>query len=143
MSQTHPKVDEFKDFVKRHPKIVKEVRSNKKTWQELFEDWYLFGEDDSMWEKYKDNHSSDENRKDKSQNTTTKKDSDFMSQVLSIVKNIDMNEMQKNLSSVSGAISNVQQLIEQFQGFKNTNKHHSQSRQGPRNPHHPFFYHKD
>lgn len=140
MSKLHPKVTDFKEFVKRHPKIVKDVRSNKKTWQELFEDWYMFGEEDSMWDPYKENVTNDES---KPKSSSTKKDSDFMSQVLSLVKNIDMNEMQKNINNVSGAISNVQQLIEQFQGFKGTNHHQNQTIHGRRNPHNPFFFNKD
>lgn len=49
----HPKVKEFKEFVRNHPKIVKEVRNGNANWQDLFEDWYLLGEEDSTWDKYK------------------------------------------------------------------------------------------
>ncbi|EKN68470.1 putative coat protein [Schinkia azotoformans MEV2011] len=141
MGKLHPKVAEFKKFVERHPGIVKEVRSKEKSWQELFEDWYMFGEEDSMWEKYRsgfENVSEIATKKD-----NPKKDSDFMSQILSIVKNIDMNEMQKHISNVSGAIANVQQIIEQFQGFKQNNTNNNPRMNGPRNPRQPFQYNKD
>ena len=46
----HPSVLQFKEFVKNNPKIIQEVRKGKATWQELYEDWYLLGEDDSRWE---------------------------------------------------------------------------------------------
>ncbi len=138
MGKLHPKVSEFKKFVQRHPGIIKEVRSKQKTWQEFFEDWYMFGEDDSMWDKYK---STDvELPADSSKDSFKKNNSDFMSQIFSLLKNIDMNEVQKHLSNVSNAIANVQQIIEQFQGFKQPNNHPRLPGPGPRPP---FFYHKD
>ncbi|WP_017753600.1 YlbD family protein [Calidifontibacillus oryziterrae] len=140
MSKLNPKVAEFKEFVKRHPNIVKDVRANKKTWQELYEDWYMFGEEDSMWEKYKSVTSDDEKQ---AKRPTAKKESDFMSQLLSMVKNIDMNELQKNLNNVSGAISNVQQLLEQFQNFKGATTQQNHKAGRPRNPYNPFFFQKD
>lgn len=142
MGKLHPKVSEFKKFVEHHPGIAKEVRSKEKSWQDLFEDWYMFGEDDPMWEKYKSIENYHELGTDKE---PSKKDSDFMSQVLSLIKNIDMNEMQKHINNVSGAIANVQQIVEQFQGFKqkNQNQNPNPRLQGPRNPQHPFYFQKD
>lgn len=149
MSKLHPKVIEFKDFVKRHPKIKNVVRSKEKTWQEIFEEWYMFGEEDDMWEEYKTNSSETEKTSTKSKaikNTEStkksKKDSDFMAQVFSMIKNIDMNDLQSHINNVSGAISNVQQLIEQFQGLKNQNTNIPKM-QSPRYPNHPFFHQKD
>lgn len=138
--QLHPKVAEFKKFVERHPGIAKEVRAKEKSWQEFFEDWYMFGEDDAMWDKYKTESESFPVRNTKKE--TTKREADFMSQVFSMIKNIDMNEMQKHINSVSGAIANVQQIIEQFQGFKQQNNRNPRMH-GPRNPHHPFYHQKD
>jgi len=137
--QLHPKVAEFKNFVEGHPGIAKEVRAKEKSWQEFFEDWYMFGENDEMWDKYKTESESLPAKSAKK--GTTKKDADFMSQVFSMIKNIDMNEMQKNINSVSGAIANVQQIIEQFQGFKPNNR--NPRMHGPRNPQHPFYHQKD
>ncbi|WP_102347055.1 YlbD family protein [Bacillus sp. Marseille-P3661] len=133
MSKLHPKVQEFKEFVKRHPKMVEEVRANTKTWQDFFEDWYMFGEDDDMWTKYLSGHNEIE--KEKEQKATTK-DSDLMGQIFSLIKNVDMNEMQKHINNVSGAISNVQQLIREFQGSKQNS---NQSNNRP----HPFSFQKD
>ena len=39
------KLDEFKKFVKAHPLLKTEVSSKRKTWQELYEDFVLLGED--------------------------------------------------------------------------------------------------
>ena len=37
----HPSVQQFKEFVNHHPKMVHEVRSGNKTWQQFYEEWYL------------------------------------------------------------------------------------------------------
>ena len=39
------KLDEFKAFIKKHPLLKQDVISKKKTWQELYEDFVLLGED--------------------------------------------------------------------------------------------------
>ena len=54
----HPSVQKFKDFVKAHPKLVLEVRKGRKNWQEIYEDWYLLGEDDPKWEPFLPDHYS-------------------------------------------------------------------------------------
>ena len=46
----HPNVQKFKNFVKKHPGLVVDVKKGKKTWQDLYEDWYLLGDDDPKWE---------------------------------------------------------------------------------------------
>ncbi|HHY74497.1 MAG TPA: hypothetical protein GX497_14995 [Bacillus bacterium] len=136
MGKLHPKVLEFKEFVSKHPGIVKEVRAKEKSWQELFEDWYMFGDDDAMWDQYKTESKSEVVPK----KSRLRLESDFLAQIMGIVKNIDVDEVQKHINSVSGAIANVQQIIEQFQGFRPNN---NQMIPGPRNPHNPFFYQKD
>lgn len=57
MSKTklHPSVEKFKEFVKQNPRIIKEVRDGKTTWQELYEDWYLLGEEDPRWDSLREN----------------------------------------------------------------------------------------
>ena len=140
---SHPSIEEFKAFVKEHPKLIQEVRENKRSWQQIFEEWHILGEDDDIWKKYK---RDDGDKKDQSNTDerNEKSNNDFMTQFLSILKNIDTNELQQNISNINGAISNVQQLISQFQSFK-------QSKQQPNdymNPYQhsqngPFSYRKD
>ena len=38
------KLDEFKEFVKKHPLLNGMVQSKQKTWQELYEDYCILGE---------------------------------------------------------------------------------------------------
>lgn len=102
-------IEDFKKFIKKHPKLIEEVRNKQKSWQELFEDWYLLGEDDQMWRKYKDQNVG------RQSNNKKKNNSEFMGQLFSLLKNADLNELQGHITNLSSAISNVQQVLEQFQ----------------------------
>ena len=44
--------EDFKNFVRLNHKLISYVKSNKGTWQDLFEIYSLYGEDDKVWEKY-------------------------------------------------------------------------------------------
>ncbi|MCL6586904.1 MAG: YlbD family protein [Anoxybacillus sp.] len=120
----HPSVEQFKQFVKKHPKIIQEVRKGKKTWKQLYEDWYLFGEEDELWNEYKE--------EEKKQETDG---SVLIHKVLSVVKNIDPNEMQKHIATVQEAIAAIQNVIGQLQGMR-------QSENVSREQH-PFSFRKD
>ncbi|MFD1735690.1 YlbD family protein [Bacillus salitolerans] len=128
----HPSIQKFKVFVKEHPKLKDEVRKNKKTWQELFEEWYLLGEEDEVWQKYKSEGEKTQKGKGESEKT------DFMSTIVSAVKNMDLAQMQHHISNVGDAISNIQQLIKQFQGSSYQSNSPS-SNEAPK----PFSFTKD
>lgn len=47
------RMDEFKIFVRKYPGLKEEVRSNNRTWQNIYEEWSLYGEEDNQWEAFK------------------------------------------------------------------------------------------
>ena len=47
------KKEEFKKFVKKNPDFADYVRNKTATWQELYELWDMYGEDESVFSKYK------------------------------------------------------------------------------------------
>lgn len=120
----HPSVEQFKQFVKKHPKMIQEVRKGKKTWKQFYEDWYLFGEEDEIWNEYKDQREK--------QSTDSYP---FISKILSTLKNMDPNEMQQHIASVQEAISAIQNVIGQLQGMKQSSP--------AQREHHPFSFRKD
>jgi hypothetical protein len=124
----HPSVEKFKQFVKKHPKIIQEVRSGKKTWKEFYEDWYLFGEDDEMWEPYKQDQSSVKQ--------TEKGSKKWFEKIANMLQNIESDEVQKHLESVQQAIVAIQNIIAQFQGME---KQHTSAAKDE----HPFSFRKD
>jgi hypothetical protein len=126
----HPSVIKFKEFVKNHPALIKEVRNGNTTWQELYEDWYLLGEDDNRWEttgvKPSPGAEKEEHKK-----------GDWISTILGTVQKMDPDQIQHYINSLSQALGAIQGVISQFQG--------SQPKQvKPKIEHkHPFSFRKD
>lgn len=111
--ELHPSVQEFKEFVKRHPKIIQEVRNGEKTWQQLYQGWYLLGEDDEMWDQYKTGkefEEKEESREDKKPN------SKMLGKVMSLVRNMDPEQMQGQMNNLQNIASNIQELMNIFRG---------------------------
>lgn len=127
----HPSVRQFKEFVKRHPRILEEVRKGNATLQELYEEWYLLGEDDSRWDKYKN---------DSQNNQAKKSDKDFFESLINVFKNIDANQLQTYIATLSEALGALQNLISQFQSGLggDSSAHHRQNKLNS-----PFQFRKD
>ncbi|MFD2443395.1 YlbD family protein [Bacillus sp. CGMCC 1.16607] len=129
----HPNVIKFKEFVMKHPKMTTEVRSGVVTWQELYEDWYLLGEDDPRWNEFKEG-----TVKKEMEETNTENKSDWMTQVFGYLKTMDINQIQQHINHVSQAIGAVQGVLSQFQAPSQ-----STARKEPNQPSHPFSFRKD
>jgi hypothetical protein len=131
----HPSVLAFKAFVKNNPKLIQEVRKGKATWQELYEDWYLLGEEDTRWEKIGSESSSETEQK------TTDSKGDWMSNIMGMVKNMDPNQVQHHINNLSQAIGAIQGVLSQFQGSSpGPNPVKTTPIEGPK---HPFSFRKD
>ena len=121
-------LDEFKSFVRKYPGLKNDVRSGKATWQSIYEEWYLYGEDDSQWEKYKEvtqesNQSAPATDKTKSEtkSTTTSNSSsatlsgtEMMAQAFQYLQKMDMNKVQQTMGT-------VQKFIQIFQSLQGGN----------------------
>ena len=130
-SKLHPSVQDFKLFLKSNPKIVKDVRMGKKTWQELYEDWSLLGEEDEVWNEYKGEKKVEEEPK------KTEK-GEFISQLLNQLKKMDPDQIQKQIGNVSQALGAIQGVISQFQSSGQTEK-----APPPVQNNHPFKFRQD
>lgn len=88
------KKDEFKVFAKNHPELVRSVHSGDTSWQQLYEIYDIYGDDDRAWNNYlkKDNGSSN------------------ITHITDIVKNIDMDSVQKHINTAQKALGLVQEL---------------------------------
>lgn len=128
----HPSVVKFKEFVKQYPKISSEVKKGTVTWQELYEDWYLLGEDDPRWDQFKDTKEGHEK-----ENSAEEKNSDFVTQIFDYFKTMDVNQVQQYISNASQALGAVQGVLSQFQ---TPTKPSNRNNPGPS---HPFSFRKD
>ena len=122
------RVEEFKDFVRKYPGLKTVVRNGQATWQSLFEEWYLYGEEDSQWDKYKKakpaepaekKKGSDKAKPEKEEKSKDKEEkasgglpnisgTEMMTHALSYIQKMDMNKVQQTMGT-------VQQFIQIFQ----------------------------
>ncbi len=87
------KKEEFKEFAKSHPELVKSVHTGKSTWQELYEIYDIYGQDDRAWKNYlKDDSATNINN------------------IADIMKKIDMDSVQKHINTAQKALGLVGEL---------------------------------
>ncbi len=116
-NQNRPSIEQFRQFVKEHPKLRDEVKKGKKTWQQFFEDWYLYGDDRDEWNAYRTDSDSGKATSKKDQKKEQKKEQSeegYVGKVMSFVKNLDPDQIQDHLTNVNSTLNNIQQLISQF-----------------------------
>ena len=44
--------EEFKNFVKTKPELIDYIEDNSMTWQKFYEIYDMYGEDESVWQRY-------------------------------------------------------------------------------------------
>lgn len=95
------RMEEFRAFVKKYPKIKDDVQNKIKTWQNIYEDWVILGEDNEVWNKYKDigNRISQDFLS-----------SDGMKQIMGYIKKI-------NPDSISKTLNTIQKVLQISQSF--------------------------
>ncbi|KRG14139.1 YlbD family protein [Lederbergia galactosidilytica] len=133
--ELHPSVKEFKNFIQQHPHLIKAVRQEEYTWQELFEDWYLLGEDDPRWKN--EGTSKTENNEKKEEDSKLS-----IGQITKILKNMDGNQLQQHIQQLSQAIGAVQGVLTQFSQSSGQNGAQSSGAQQAKS-NNPFSFRKD
>jgi hypothetical protein len=131
----HPSIQQFKMFVKENPGLIKQVRSGNATWQELYEEWYLLGEEDSRWDSYREGIEANQKQEDSEEK---EKSGEWMSKIMNTVKNMDQEQIQGQIGNISQAIAAIQGVLSQFQGGQQSNS--SSNHDAPQNP---FSFRKD
>lgn len=129
----HPSVKKFKEFVKEHPEVLQEVRKGNTTLQDMYEDWYLLGEDDPKWGK-----TADKAKVKTGDGDEQEKKTDWVGTIMSAVKNMDPEQLQGQINNISQALGAVQGVLSQFQGNKG-----GQRGSKTTGPEHPFSFRKD
>ena len=104
-------VEEFKQFARKYPGLKYEVRSGKATWQSIFEEWYLYGEEDSQWEKFKEIPKDTVASKE-----TVTADEKSSSDSKSSTSTMSGAEMMTKVQQTMGTVQKFIQLFQSFQG---------------------------
>ena len=103
------KMEEFRSFVSKHPLLRDEVRNNKFTWQNVYEEWVLYGEEDESWKKY-------EKVEQVNLTDTSTVNLDSIKSIMNYVQKINPDSLNKTLNTVQKVI----QIAQTFSGPKST-----------------------
>ncbi|PLS16562.1 hypothetical protein CVD28_15880 [Bacillus sp. M6-12] len=167
MSDKKQSVIEFKAFIKRNPELISLVRQGNYTWQSLFEEWYLRGDNDELWKDiitaddklieqgkqakrenvrkstktYKHSNQSSDKKEKLSMKKEKKEEeskSDLVASLFQVLKNMDMNQVQQHISSLNQALGAIQGVISQFQ-----ENNDDANKKAPERKENPFVIRKD
>lgn len=113
------KKDEFKEFVKKNPKLINYVKNNEMTWQKFYEMYDLYGESNEIWNEY---------TKEVATNSEVKNVSKAgiagitLSEVVNWFKNVDLDGLQEGIGNMQRVIGVVQDLTKKDKTEKSTYK---------------------
>lgn len=99
------KLDEFKEFVKKHPLMKLQVMNKEKTWQQLYEDFCILGE-----EAFEEPKKEEAVEPKKEEPKTTTQAEDLIKSIMGYVKKIDPDQVTKTVTS-------IQKVLELFGGI--------------------------
>ena len=99
--------EQFKNFVRKNPILVKYVDSKEMTWQQFYEMYDLYGEENSVWDKYLNNSIVS---KDITKTTA-------FTDLLAFLKTINLDSLKEGINSVQRVLGVFQDLS----GNKNEN----------------------
>ena len=99
--------EQFKQFVKKNPSLIKYVESKDMTWQKFYEMYDLYGESSDVWKKYL---VSDNNKGSVGDVSKTSAFADF----LAFLKTIDLDSLQEGIRSIQIVLG----VFQEFSGNK-------------------------
>ena len=91
--------ESFKVFVRKHPTLINFVNNNTMTWQKFYDIYDLYGEESSVWDKYFTNDT-----------TLTSFKVENIKELVNMVRNVDLDSVQKSISGMQKAINLIQDL---------------------------------
>jgi len=92
------KKDDFKESVKTKPELVSFIKDGQMTWQKFYEIYDIYGSDENAWKPYERNDSN--------------QSSDRLNpvKITEIMKNINLDELQKHINTAQKALGVVEDL---------------------------------
>ncbi|XMB66653.1 spore coat protein YlbD [Mycoplasmatota bacterium zrk1] len=95
-------IEEFREFVKKYPKLKFKVRDGDRTWQNIYEEWSLLGEE------------SFENYKEEEGLLASSEGQETLRTVVKYAQKLNVDNITKTLGS-------VQKIMQIFQGLNTSN----------------------
>ena len=114
------KKEEFKEFVRKNPKLITYVKNNEMTWQKFYEMYDLYGDSNDIWEKYIKNK---EELKEEIKNVTKTGITGLtLSEVVNWIKNVDLDNLQEGIGNVQRVLGVMQDFTKKDTTPKQTYK---------------------
>ena len=116
------KKEEFKEFVRNNPKLVKFVNNNEMTWQKFYEMYDLYGEEENIWKDY----IGESEQQINTNKTTVEKVAKTgigglsLSEVVNWFKNVDLDGIQEGIGNVQRVLGVVQDFSKKDNGRSDT-----------------------
>ena len=101
------KKEEFKEFVKKNPKLISYVKNNEMTWQKFYEMYDLYGEDSSIWKEYIDDKLINKNNNNMTKGVISGL---TLSELVNWFKNVNLDGIQEGIGNVQRVLGVVQDL---------------------------------
>lgn len=105
------KKEEFKEFVKNNPILLKHVKNGSMTWQKFYEIYDMYGENNEVWNDYL----SPETQAISSTSTTLG--------LLDFIKNLDFDSIQNGVNSMQRVLSLLQDMNKRNTNNTNNTKY--------------------
>lgn len=108
---------QFKEFINRHPKLIRKIRQDGKSWQEIYEQWVILGEEDALWEKFKEDDDDSLEKEDRTEKIFSAFDlkPELVDQIVKYTKSIDINKLQGQVQQLSKTINTIQEIVDKYQ----------------------------
>ena len=116
------RMDEFRAFLTKYPGIVEDVKNGNHSWQQMYENWVVLGENDASWQKYQTAPVLKETeQKAKSNTIEALLSSTSLKNVVNYVKKIDPDSISKTLNTVQKVLQITQSFGGRPTGIYNNN----------------------
>ena len=93
------KLEDFKLFVRKNPRLINYVKNNEMTWQKFYEMYDLYGSDNEIWKEY-----FNDKIEEKKEESKSKFNFGNVEEIVNMVKNMDVNKVQEGITSLQKAV---------------------------------------
>lgn len=97
------RMGQFKEFANRHPLLKDEVRKGARTWQNIYEEWTIYGENDPQWQKYAQSQQSTQSQSNGDVNESVKN-------IVGYIQKINPDSINKTLNTVQKVVQIIQSV---------------------------------
>ena len=114
------KKEQFKEFVRKNPRLISYVKNNEMTWQKFYEMYDLYGESEDAWKEY---ITKEEVKQEVNEAVNSGVSGLTLSQVVNWFKNVDLDGLQEGIGNVQRLLGVVQDFTKKpEESEKNTYK---------------------